>query len=295
MRQTLLVNRQGTAALEFVMCLPILLVLFVTFLWLGISLSSQSDVTIEARHEAWRERHIGSSGDAFKLKKMVGAVEKSVDRDVSFSPLFDGFADPQAAHLVLGGPWDHHQVLPNDGINKQPNWELTKRITIVSARYKGQAFDSGILDGARRQLQGFDPIQLAGTMGFDGLLGNLSGWGQTLEGASQQQGAAYELAKQREKQKMQDKIREREARIQQLSSQLSDDQKSLAAVKLRQWVLTRGGVSPAELKEFQNLENRKNILEGKLKSSERRKANSLFEERRELETDRRALRAFDRL
>lgn len=120
--------RRGNAPLEFVMCLVVLLPLFVAILWLGMSMIGQAEVVIEARHLTWQKRHKGKTSDTFRFEAMRGKQSQSATRSVSISPLFDSASDPSSEHLVLGGSWDHTQITPNDGLNRQANWDLYGRI-----------------------------------------------------------------------------------------------------------------------------------------------------------------------
>src|SRR5215210_3487076 len=93
--RTHLPPRRGIATLEFVMALPVLLLLMVAITWLGFSVIGQTDVLITSRNKAWKRRF----EDASK-KPLVFSATPFYDEDADYvtersakqvhvSPVFD--------------------------------------------------------------------------------------------------------------------------------------------------------------------------------------------------------------
>jgi hypothetical protein len=124
--------QQGIATLEFVMALPILLLLMVGITWLAFSVIGQAEVLVKARNDAWRERFKNLSNKPLIFPSGLGSVRnpayseeseyvsKSVSKKVDVSPVFDGVAGPKASATVLAGSWDHRAM----DMNKPPNLKL---------------------------------------------------------------------------------------------------------------------------------------------------------------------------
>jgi hypothetical protein len=118
--------RRGAATIEFVLALPILMLLIVSLTWLGFSMHSQAEVNVVARHLAWQQRHENTNSDAFIFATHPGYgrdgdfVQGDSEQVVNVSRLFDAFSNPEATELVLSGSWDH-RALPLDNF---PNWHL---------------------------------------------------------------------------------------------------------------------------------------------------------------------------
>jgi hypothetical protein len=134
-------RRRGLATLEFAMSLPILLLLVVGIVWLGFAVAGQSQVTVEARNNAWRLRH-GGSADTPQSGKVAGeqpfvflsnaSITEKADATVKVSPIYDSWSQPKSAHTVLGGSWDFTSI----DLNGPPNWSMYARVA-VSAKTGG--------------------------------------------------------------------------------------------------------------------------------------------------------------
>lgn len=123
-------TRRGIATLEFAMSLPVLLALFVTIVWLGASLVGQTEVTVAARHNAWKERTQVAQGSGNPLVFAADApIQRDAETTVDISPIFAGMAPPKANAAILGGSWDHRQI----DLNSSPNWDLYAKVGGSSA------------------------------------------------------------------------------------------------------------------------------------------------------------------
>jgi outer membrane murein-binding lipoprotein Lpp len=160
----------GTATLELVLCLPILLALVVGIIWLGNSVIAQTEVTIEARHKAWLKRD-ESPGTALLFLKDDVVSEEST-QTVEVSPLFDDVESPESAHDVMAAVWDFEQ-LPLD---KAPNW---KQYATAAANAKTAGIQNGYVD-ARNHFARFknDARNVWSTIGA-ALIRQLSGLGNS--------------------------------------------------------------------------------------------------------------------
>jgi hypothetical protein len=129
-------ERRGIATLEFAMCLPVLLALFVLIVWLGANLIGQSEVTVVARHKAWAERFQVSQGSGNPLVfKADSPIQRDAETTVDISPIFAGQAPPKTNHAILAGSWDHRQI----DLNRPPNWSLYAKVGGRSASLSVQS------------------------------------------------------------------------------------------------------------------------------------------------------------
>lgn len=136
--------RRGTATLELVLSLPILLALIVGIVWLGSSVVAQTEVTIEARHKTWAKRK-GTEGTALLFLKDDILSDKAT-QTVSVSPIFDDAESPESSHDVMSGAWDHEK-LP---IDKAPNWKL---YALAAANAKTGSLQTGYVDAQNKFTQ----------------------------------------------------------------------------------------------------------------------------------------------
>ena len=138
-------RRFGSATLELVLCMPILLALIVGIVWLGSSVIAQTEVTIEARHKTWSKRDEPTGKALLFLKDDI--VDDKATQTVEVSPLFDGVDSPESSHEVMASSWDHSQ-LP---IDKAPNWE---QYALAAVNAKTGSLQNGYTD-ARNQFSQF--------------------------------------------------------------------------------------------------------------------------------------------
>ena len=161
-------TRRGSATLELVMCMPILLALIVGIVWLGASVIAQTEVTIEARHKTWLQRTETSSTALLFLQDDIAS--DSATQSVEISPLFDDAGDPQSSHHVMANAWDQKE-LPLD---KAPNW---KQYALAAANAKTGSVQVGYVD-ARNKLSQFknQASEIWKRLGAD-LIRQLTGFG----------------------------------------------------------------------------------------------------------------------
>jgi len=102
------------ATLEFVMALPVLLLLMVGMTWLGFSVIGQTEVLVEARNKAWKRRFEDASRKPLYFPLLQGLYPEKADyvterstKRIRISPLFDPLPGPEASHAILAGSWDH--------------------------------------------------------------------------------------------------------------------------------------------------------------------------------------------
>lgn len=123
------------ATLEFVMALPLILLLMVGITWLAFSVIGQAEVLVQARNDAWRERFKDLAKEPLMFPSGFGDmknplystkkdyVAKTVSKTVNVSQVFDGVAGPSASVTVLAGSWDHRAM----DLNSPPNFKLYVR------------------------------------------------------------------------------------------------------------------------------------------------------------------------
>ncbi len=120
------------ATLEFVMALPVLLLLMVGITWLGFSVINRSEALIEARDKAWQKRFDNPNQKPLIFPTGIGAVKnpryseagdyvtESVTKPVNVSPIFKAVPAPKGTHTILAGSWDHRAL----DMNSPPNFKL---------------------------------------------------------------------------------------------------------------------------------------------------------------------------
>jgi hypothetical protein len=156
--------RRGSAALELVMVLPIILTFLFILIWLGLAEMTEVEVVGEARNAAWKKRHTGPADDALRFER-DGVVEENASRKVEFAPMFDRMAPAESRHVLLAGSWDFTQLPLDD----QPNWSVYARMTRQGASDIGNMF-SGFEDLFNNAVAGANVEDL-----IDGQLGEMSG------------------------------------------------------------------------------------------------------------------------
>jgi hypothetical protein len=120
------------ATLEFVMALPVLLLLMVGITWLGFSFIARSETQIEARDKAWQKRFDNPKQKPLIFPTGIGAVKnprysqggdyitESATKPVNVSPIFNAVPAPKGTHTILAGSWDHRAL----DMNSPPNFKL---------------------------------------------------------------------------------------------------------------------------------------------------------------------------
>ena len=137
-------SRTGTATLELVLSMPILLALIIGIFWLGSSVIAQTEVTVEARHKTWSKRN-NPTGTGLLFLKDDTVTDKATEK-VNVSPLFDEADSPESSHIVMAGPWDFEK-LPLDNA---PNW---KQYLTAAVNAKTGGLQNGYVDGSNKLTQ----------------------------------------------------------------------------------------------------------------------------------------------
>jgi hypothetical protein len=127
----------GTATLELVFCMPILLAIIVGIVWLGSSVIAQTEVTVQARHKTWNKRDNPTGTALLFLNDDIETDDAK--KTVQISPIFDDTESPEASHDVMVGAWDFQQ-LPLD---QAPNW---KQYAIAAANAKSGSLQTNYTD-----------------------------------------------------------------------------------------------------------------------------------------------------
>jgi hypothetical protein len=125
--------RHGSAPLEFMMCLPVLLMLFLGLLWLGSSLVTQTEVSVEARHLAWSRREAARDNagpakvDHPLMFRLEGSADGEASRAPNVKPRFVSPVDPRSVHSVLGDSWSDLDRSDELGRKRYINKPLSRR------------------------------------------------------------------------------------------------------------------------------------------------------------------------
>lgn len=140
-------HHRGMATLEFVMALPILLLLMVGIVWLGFYVIGQTEVLVESRNKAWKKRFENEKqvplmfptgiGDAQNPEYAGDAdyVTEEATTTIDVSPIFSMVPGPKASNTILSGSWDH-SAMP---LKAPPDWDLIKYALVNSVTGKLQS------------------------------------------------------------------------------------------------------------------------------------------------------------
>jgi hypothetical protein len=122
----LIPSRRGIATLEFVMAMPVLLLLMVGLTWLGYSVIGQSEVIVEARNKAWQKKFTNAADNPLIFPSAKGVYSRDKDyvtgtasKQVNVSNVFKGIPGPSSTHTILAGSWDHTAMPLSDPPNKK--------------------------------------------------------------------------------------------------------------------------------------------------------------------------------
>jgi hypothetical protein len=123
--------RCGLATLELVLALPFLVALAAIIVSVARAGIVKSEVTVQARNDAWKKRHGASRGTALfflpddvQPDKVDDTVEGQASRAVKVSAVLNGIAPvAKSRHSVMAASWDFHD-LPKE----PPHLELAVRI-----------------------------------------------------------------------------------------------------------------------------------------------------------------------
>lgn len=195
--QCLVPMRRGSATLEFVLSMPILLAIIVGIVWLGTSVIAQTEVTIKARHDSWVKRDEPTGKALLFLKDDV--VSEKAEKKVDVSPLFDDVESPESSHQVMVSAWDHEK-LP---LEKAPNW---KQYALAAINAKSGSLQNRYVDGTNQFNQFKSEAGNIWQSLAVGLIRELTGLGGAADsalGGGESTGAAE---KERERSKIQRKL-----------------------------------------------------------------------------------------
>src|SRR5262245_32693431 len=107
--------RRGIASLEYVMSLPVLLILFAVIIstaYLGLG---RVGVAVETRNEAWTRRDQARSARPLFFTQQEQPIVQDGNRRVRVTPFVQGpTVTATSHHAVLGATWDYRELAPCD-------------------------------------------------------------------------------------------------------------------------------------------------------------------------------------
>jgi len=110
---------RSIAAVEFVMVVPLLLLLFVGLVWTGRLSIARATTAVEARHDAWNARQRVKHPQFDFSDTTSGIATASAEQTVAVAwPAAS--ASPRAEAAVHGDPWGFRTLK----MNRPPNWPL---------------------------------------------------------------------------------------------------------------------------------------------------------------------------
>jgi hypothetical protein len=135
--------RRGLAPIELVIALPMLLLMAAFIYKLADAGLIKASVNIKARRAAWAQRSPNAQAENNPLpgppasmaalrtagSNSRGLSRTNTSRELNWAPLLAQKSTIQAAHAVLGDPWDHHTV----GFESRGRFEFDTRLSRVAA------------------------------------------------------------------------------------------------------------------------------------------------------------------
>jgi len=118
-----MMHRRGAAEIEFIMVLPILMLMFMGLVWAGRVSIARAATSVAMRHDAWNARK-GVHHEPFNFSNTTaGIAEASADITVHVStPSVSTSATASAS--VYGDAWG----TPSVTLSKPPHWQLMAEV-----------------------------------------------------------------------------------------------------------------------------------------------------------------------
>lgn len=204
-------RRAGLAAVEFVMALTVVLFMLVALLWVGRVAEHRAAATVQARHQAWRNR-ADARPRSFDFTDIDGGrVTGVAELPVEVSPLLDGLILPRAEVAVIGGSWDHRA----ERLERSPNRRLYP--VLLRTAVQGELADITDVDGLLRTLVDSLKGSPESDREADSFIEDADGAGKQIDAAKQQ--------RERDKQAAQEaRRREFETLLQQIATARQNEQ-----------------------------------------------------------------------
>jgi hypothetical protein len=182
-------RRAGLAAVEFVMALTVVLFMLVALLWVGRVAEHRAAATVQARHQAWRNR-VDARPRSFDFTDIDGGrVTGAAELPVRVSPLLDGLILPRAEVAVIGGSWDHRA----ERLERSPNRRLYP--VLLRTAVAGELADITDVDGLLRALVDGLRGDPESDREADSFLEDADGARQQIDAAKQQRERELQAAK----------------------------------------------------------------------------------------------------
>jgi len=127
--------RRGSAPVEFVMALPVLLLMFVLILSVGLFFLSQVKATVTARSDTFQQRSSARSSRplAYSSQTSTGDIYSRTATDTPDYPSpAVNFGSVSVEQSVLGGSWDHRELLQGNG----PHWKDMAKASVFGSTNK---------------------------------------------------------------------------------------------------------------------------------------------------------------
>lgn len=125
-------HRRGTAPVEFVMALPMLLSMFILIMTVGAVNIARLDSTVKSRAESWADRPNKKSNRPLAYLSST-SKDDVFEKTSTVVPRYPSpkmtFGSATSKHAVLGGAWDHRELLKGDG----PHWGDMAKASIGGA------------------------------------------------------------------------------------------------------------------------------------------------------------------
>jgi hypothetical protein len=196
--------RRGSAPVEFVMAMPVLLLMFVLIMSVGVFFLGQLKATITARSDAFQQRTSQKSQRPLAYNQQTSKSDifsKSATENPIYPSPKISFGAVTSKHAILGGAWDHRELLKGNG----PHWDDMGKASIGGATNQ----ISSLID---QFSNGFDPSMIPG-------IGQLSDVFSSLLGESDSANSQFEQMQQEQQEQNKKNIEKLKQKIEELKAE----------------------------------------------------------------------------
>lgn len=128
-------NRRGSAPVEFVMALPVLLLMFVLIISIGLFFLGQLKATVTARSDTFQQRTAARSSRPLAYTSQTSTSDiysRSATQTPDYPSPAVNFGSVSVNESVLGGSWDHRELLQGNG----PHWKDMAKASVAGSTNK---------------------------------------------------------------------------------------------------------------------------------------------------------------
>ena len=225
-------HRRGTASLEFVLSLPMLMGLGAIIITLGMASVHKTSVTSGVRNSVWKDRSTTKTSKVLSVfaGPTDGVIQSDASSTIPVYPWLGGTQTAKSSAAVLGGVWDHSEITTFTNKPKGPHIGTFLQVF-------------GVPEGMANLIN-----NMLGLLTFTSLPNQ-----DAIDDAGEQADAAEEEAKKKKKE-VQEKLAQMKAELAELQQELADlkqqEQAKKDEIKAKEEALQKlkdDGASAAEI------------------------------------------------